>query len=360
MSYKKLWNVLGRVLIALALTGAACKMSTQSTRSTRFVTRWNTDVGGSNVETARNQLRLPLNSSGTYDFVVSWGDGNEDRIRAHDQGEATHTYATRGEYEVTITGICEGFGFSYDSNTSTSVGDCAKLLDVKQWGPVKLHNEGYQFAYCTNLSGFSAPDSPDLSKVTYMLGMFFGAALFNQDIGSWDVSKVTDMSGMFSEARSFNQDIGSWDVSKVTDMSGMFEDATSFNQDIGSWDVSKVTDMLGMFFEAALFNQDISSWDVSKVTDMSDMFEDARYFNQDIGSWTVSNVTNMDSMFYDAASFNRDIGSWNVSKVTDMGEMFKNASSFNQDISRWDVDQVTDYQGIFDNCPINQNNKPSF
>jgi len=185
----------GRVLISLvlALAGAAFEVVAQGSS---FVTRWNTDVTGDNVVTATKQIRLPLSANGTYDFVVSWGDGNENRITAHDQGEATHTYATKGEYEVTITGTCKGFGFSYDSHMS--VGDSAKLLDVSQWGPVKLHNEGYQFAYCTNLSGFSAPDSPDLSNVTNMSGMFNEAASFNRDIGGWNVDRVIDYQYIFT------------------------------------------------------------------------------------------------------------------------------------------------------------------
>jgi len=62
---------------------------------------------------------------------------------------------------------------------------------------VKLHNEGYQFTHCTSLSGFSAPDSPDLSNVTNMSGMFFGAESFNQDIGKWDVDQVAHHWGIF-------------------------------------------------------------------------------------------------------------------------------------------------------------------
>ena len=37
--------------------------------------------------------------------------------------------------------------------------------------------------------------------------------------------------------------LASWDVSSVTNMSGMFYGATAFDQDIGSWDVSSVTNM---------------------------------------------------------------------------------------------------------------------
>ena len=40
----------------------------------------------------------------------------------------------------------------------------------------------------------------------------------------WDVSNVTDMSWMFWGAESFDGDISEWDVSNVTDMDGIFDD----------------------------------------------------------------------------------------------------------------------------------------
>ena len=67
-----------------------------------------------------------------------------------------------------------------------------------------------------------------------------------------------------------------WDVSNVTNMENLFYGATSFNQDISRWDVSNVTNMSYMFV-ATSFNQDISRWDVSNVTNMSYMFSEDRY-----------------------------------------------------------------------------------
>ena len=247
----------GRVLMALATSlivaglgiGFGINSETDSgITGSSFVTRWNTDVTGDNVKTRRNQIRLPLSPKGTYDFVVDWGDGRTKRITRHNQAGIKHTYAARGEYEVTITGICEGFGFNYVFNRRMDIGDRAKLLDVSQWGSVKLHNEGSQFAHCINLLSFSAPDTPDLSNVTDMSGMFWNTSTFNQYIGSWDVGSVTDMSDMFAGASAFNQDIGSWNVGNVTNMGSMFKNAKSFNQDINGWTVAQVTNYRSMFF----------------------------------------------------------------------------------------------------------------
>ena len=88
----------GRALMALAfsliVTGVRCSSGINSKSDpgitgSSFVTRWNTDVTGDNVETNTDQIRLPLSASGAYDFVVSWGDGNTERITRHNQADHT-------------------------------------------------------------------------------------------------------------------------------------------------------------------------------------------------------------------------------------------------------------------------------
>ena len=314
-----------------------------------FTTVWKTDNAGT-VVSGTNQVKLPLSSGGTYNFTVDWGDGTTDTITAYDQAEATHTYAAPGTYTVTITGQIEGFGFASTGE------DSSKLVDVVQWGPVRLHNNGYQFANCNNLAGFSATDNPDLSAVANMYRMFYGASSFNGNISGWDVSNVTNMTQMFYNASSFNQDISGWNVSNVTGMSYMFYNASSFNQDISGWDVSNVTSMSNMFRGATAFNQDISPWNVSKVTSMSYMFNNAAAFNRNLSSWDVSHVTDMFYMFNGASAFNGDISGWDVSAVTNMVGMFWGASSFNQNITGWNVSNVTNMSCMFYNASsFNQN-----
>ena len=137
-----------------------------------------------------------------------------------------------------------------------------------------------------SVKGCENMNSWDVSKVTDMYQMFYGASAFNGDISNWDVSSVTNMRNMFYAASSFNGDISKWDVSKVTNMYNMFHFAFAFNGDISKWDVSKVTNMGGMFYYAKAFNGDISKWDVSKVTNMESMFYGARLFNGDISNGT--------------------------------------------------------------------------
>ena len=96
----------------------------------------------------------------------------------------------------------------------------------------------------------------------------------NADVSKVVTTKIARMLYLFSDStdQTFNEYISSWDVSNVTDMAVMFFGASSFNQDISSWDVSNVTNMREMFIGAESFNQDISSWIVSNVTNMYEMF----------------------------------------------------------------------------------------
>ena len=288
-----------------------------------------------------NQVQLPLELTGTYDFKVDWGDENITTIKIWNEANVTHTYSSEGVYTINITGTIVGWQF-YNG------GDRLKILEIQQWGSLRLGNSGYYFHGCSNLN-LTATDNLDLTGTTNLNEAFRACTNLgnNGDIDGWNVSSVTNMLIMFAQASSFNQPLDSWKVSSVTSMYGMFYDASSFNQSIDNWNVSSVTNMVSMFSGASSFNQSIDSWNVSSVTNMGSMFAQASAFNQPIGSWNVSSVTNMVAMFYQAFSFNQPIDSWDVSSVTTMGTMFWEASSFNQPINSWNVSSVTDMGSIF-------------
>ena len=51
---------------------------------TYFISLWNTTLT-STGSSENNQVRLPLESDGTYDFIVDWGDGERNTITSWDQ-----------------------------------------------------------------------------------------------------------------------------------------------------------------------------------------------------------------------------------------------------------------------------------
>lgn len=274
-----------------------------------FVSSWKTDNTSAGSSTS-TQVKLPLESGGTYNFFVNWGDGSTDNITAWDQAEATHTYSSAGTYTVTIRRKCKGWRFN-------NTGDRLKLLDISSWGPVNLGNANGYFYGAENLA-ITATDILDLSGTTTLRNAFRAATNFNSNIGAWDVSNITDMSVMFFDTTLFNQDIGGWNVSNVLDMDSMFREAAAFNQDINGWNVSSVIDMGGMFAFAFAFNKDLSGWDVGSVTDMHDMFR-ASPFDQDVGPWDITSVINMVNMFNGAtlstANYDSLLTGWEAQAV---------------------------------------------
>ncbi|MBN2156217.1 MAG: hypothetical protein JW776_09250 [Candidatus Lokiarchaeota archaeon] len=111
-------------------------------------------------------MRLPLESTGTYNFFVDWGDSSSDTITSWDQSEVLHTYPAPGVYATNITGTIIGFNFQ-------GQGDRGKIMDIQQWGSLQLGNTGGYFHGCIYLD-ISAVDELDLNGTTNFSPMFFG------------------------------------------------------------------------------------------------------------------------------------------------------------------------------------------
>ena len=294
-----------------------------------FVTTWETDA-------ANQEITIPVGDS-PASYYIDWGDGT---IESAVTGDQAHTYVDAGNHTVYISGGFERIHLNDHTNAS-------KLRSIDQWGDTQWTSMKSAFNGTGNMMMmYKATDVPDLSGVQDMSGMFEDSS-FNGNISGWNVSQVTDMSGMFFGAASFDQHLNDWNVSQVTDMSNMFRHAASFDQHLNDWNVSQVTDMGGMFFDALTFNGNVSSWNVSQVTDMSYMFFDASAFKGDISGWNVSQVTSMLHMFLGASDFNGDISGWSVLQVTDMLKMFSGATSFDRPLNDWDVSSVTIMSSMF-------------
>jgi len=339
-----------------------------------------------------DSIVLPLVITGTYNFTVDWGDETSNTITSYNQAEREHTYATAGDYQISVTGTMTNWNFfsvyqsKHKFRTIDDVGDVDFMLNVE--------SSVNQFVGCENLTAgdwnnidmsyvtdarymlsngnFNFPINKwDTSSMLVMQGMFRDSP-FNQDISSWNVFNVTNMRYMFYNSSfnkplnawittalettyymfhnsDFNKPLNNWDMSHVTDPRCMFS-YSPFNQDLNDWDTSSFESTYMMFHNSD-FNGVIGDWDVSNVTDMEHMFEETP-FNQDIGSWDVSAVESMYQMFRDS-SFNQDIGSWDVSAVTDMYSMFRD-SPFNQDIGSWDVSAVKYMDYMFNGAPFDQ------
>lgn len=236
---------------------------------------------------AGTTVSVPL--LGPHNVVIDWGDGSIESFSSSQSETSfesrTHTYASEGEYTVSVGGTSFGFGGSVPSRPN--------LTKCVAFGNLVRTSLRAAFRTCINLTEvptFVPPNVTDLSE------MFFGATTFNQDIGGWDTSNILNMNLMFTAATSFNQDIGGWNTSSVTLMSRMFFGATAFNKNIGGWNTSSVTSMGQMFRDATAFNQNIGGWNMGAATDVADMFNGAASFNQNL-SGIVTGSTNMPPRF---------------------------------------------------------------
>jgi len=255
--------------------------------STPLSTVWKTDNSGISEDneiiiptdgTTINKNKITLkDEQNAYNYTVDWGDGNIDNNLT---GDAIHKYEEVGEYTVNIYGKFPHlfFGKNSDNKANTIESDSRKLVAITQWGDIIWDSMEGAFSECTKLR-ITANDIPNLSNVTNMKSMFFGAKSFNQDINSWDVSNVIDMGNMFELAISFNQELSSWNVKNVTNMNSMFKGATRFNQNLATWDISSVKDMSEMFngltLSTSFYDEMLISWHKQDV--QSNVTLDAGY-----------------------------------------------------------------------------------
>ena len=213
---------------------------------TSFITTWRTT-------TDNETITIPTTGSG-YNYTVTTSDGQE---ITNTTGDQTITFATAGDYDVSISGDFPRIFFN-------DGGDKTKLIDIKQWGNIAWTSFNNSFEGCSNLVG-NYTDAPDLSSVITLNNAFRECDVFTGKVSNWDVSNVTTMSGAFRDASLFNGDLTGWDVSSVTRFNSTFQAASAFNQPIGSWDVGNGTNFQ-LMLNTTNFDQDLSSWNIVKGT----------------------------------------------------------------------------------------------
>ena len=218
-------------------------------------------------------VTLPMTVSSPV--TIEWGDGTTTTQTA----PFTKTYATAGDYhiKVKITASREVTNFRFVGG-----GDRLKLIDIKNWGWVRLQN-GSNFSGCSNLEKITAKDTP--TGLTNMGAFFQSCSKLNQiDNFNWDTSLVITMRLMFWGCTLFNQPVNQLNTSNVTNMESMFDNARGFNQPVNQLNTSKVITMEGMFAFAIAFNQPVL-FTIPVLTTARNMFSSATAFS----------TTNMDN-----------------------------------------------------------------
>ena len=137
-------------------------------------------------------------------------------------------------------------------------------------------------------------------------------------IENWDVSNVTNMDHLFYGANYFNQPLNKWNVSKVEYMNLMFYDTMSFNQPLDKWDVSNVRGMDGMFFGAHSFN----------VSNALDTFQLLSGWLKDSAPANINSITLTLDTFQLLSGWLKEVAFANIPSI--FVTLFMEATSFNQ------------------------------
>ena len=201
-----------------------------------FISTWDTTQAGS----ANDTVVLPLQSDGSYDFYVSWGDNDVNRITGYNQAEVTHQYPQTGIYTIKIHGDISGWKFA-------GIGDDDKILDISNWGPLII-NSNNAFNGCSLLE-LSATDAPTITT-SDVSNMFQNCtSLVNADFSNWDVSNLTSFSSMFQSCTNFiSGNFSSWNTTGATTFFNMFNGCTSFiDEGVWNFDISNTPTLTNMF-----------------------------------------------------------------------------------------------------------------
>jgi len=236
---------------------------------------------------------IPCQNVGTFNATVDWGDGGPtSSITAYNDGDLAHSYATAGQYTITITGTFPNIYFN-NSGDKLLVDEVVDLGDV---GWTRLNSA---FWGCSNMTAFNG-GTADTSGVTLMSFMFTDcSSLTSLDVTSFDTANVTNMSYMFQGCSSLTSlDVSGFDTSSVTNMYAMFFNCASLTSlDLSSFNTASVTTMAYMFSNCTnLTGLQISGWDVSSVNNGTGFLQNAnnalstQEYNNTLRAWSQQSV----------------------------------------------------------------------
>ena len=288
--------------------------------SPEFALKWETT-------TPNEEIQIGI-GSGTFDYVIDWGDGTVETYNT--DANISHTYATAGDH---ITKISGDFPHLSMQNLTDDIYR-EKLRDVLNWGTIVWQDWTNMFRSCEGFTGLTATDLPNLSNVTSFsfLGAFsnFGNH-YNSTVQNWDVSNVTNMSN-FSYYGTWRNKISTWDTGNVTDFKNFLRSNTRFDNgadlaDMDNFDVSSATDMSWMFNRATkMANVYIGSWDVSNVTSFNTFCNPLIMTNSGLENWNISNASNF-SQFNAYGQTDISLANWTPINMTTASAFMLNNST---------------------------------
>lgn len=338
-----------------------------------------------------NQFELPLINQGTQDFVVDWGDGEQDKITAWDDAAKLHSYYTYGSELVTngdfATNSDWNLANGWNIDTSEQTLNFTNVSGYVYQGISTQQDKTYKVVVDVDLTSGSLRVTSFNSQIVIEVNTtgrqtltgYFTEVDANQNFGFvpvgssvsgkiHSVSVVEQTPDTTPKTISIDGTIQGWqfdapgDYLKLNNINrwgalelqrnAMFYRCANMTCTATDAPTVSTTSFYRMFRDCTNFNGAIGNWDVSGVTRMDECLKGCSNFNQPLNDWDVSNVNVFAQMFNSCTNFVQDLNDWQInnSEIVNMYAMFYNCANFNGDIYSWDTSTVWNMALMFYNC----------
>jgi len=222
--------------------------------TTEFITRW------SNV----SSVTLPLTPSGTYNFIVDWGDGNSDTITTWDAASKSHVYSSNGTYDISITGVLTHWSFRTGAHGDYSSHD--GITEVVQWGNIPFRELSFQ--NCNNITSLSFDDFNGADFTNFGYGIYGMSSLTHFYSENLNTSRISNFSYFARNASKLEVVKSSrWAFSSVLNIANMFvQNSELIELDTSKWNVYKAEVAYNAFTHLAKLEYiDTRDWITHKI-----------------------------------------------------------------------------------------------
>jgi len=179
---------LGSQDVARIYQGSNVAWEPSGTTGLDFVSVWRT--------TADNEEIVVPTQSGTYDYIIDWGDGSPtEHITSSSQ--PSHIYATAGDYTITISGKFAHIDF-LQNNTSKD-----NIIEIVSLGDVGWESFEQSFYFCDNLTTINPENTQayDGLNFHYMFsGIGTDTSFATVQLENMKVTGDCDLTSMFNGA----------------------------------------------------------------------------------------------------------------------------------------------------------------
>eukprot|EP00808_Paulinella_micropora_P007524 g71575.t1 len=248
-------------------------------------------VGGSTAYTLPflPDANAPGRLASTFPYTVNWGDGTAAGT-CDNAAPCSHSYATAGNYTVTLTSTAiVGFTTRDSLVFTANCADRTFASGAPCWGPVRLHTtSGYHFAGSVFTSAPPPlPASSGLRSLVHWLDGLHSLGAAALDVSALDTSAVTNLTDLASGAPQLVLvGLGSWNTSAVVDATRAFKSNTGSLAGVELWNVSALEYAADMFKSAQSFDEDLSGWHPRRLRTFTGLFSQATAFRgRGLGAW---------------------------------------------------------------------------